>query len=264
VGRLDRVMFQKQWSEIAGDMPPRQEMTIRLDPIATLPPPPAGQGTMVFVKSSLGVTLDHKIDTIVENVLSEMAEGRCCFVLTYLQESAQRICAALEEEIRKPEMRACMNRVNATVWLTYGSPKSEKERFDLARTVREHAKNKFGGALVSTHDAMQTGLSLAGVASTHVTEFHHSPAALRQARDRPLSLETRGFSVIYYVLKKSIDEQALLMCSSKLETQAIITKDEGARELRKTLTGEDPDEKDVEEMWSRLTAHLRSEKDDGA
>ncbi len=259
--RLRYIMLKKERSEILKDMPPKQRQVLHIDPKGELARV-ARQGTrLTTIKRALSTTLDHKIEDIVDNVVNEMSEGNGVLIFTYLKSSAERVMAAVEEEMKKPSRRTRMRAVNAQVWLAHGEV-SDKGRFDMARTFRDHCGNRFAGAFVSTIDAMQVGISLMGATSVHFAELHWSPAAMLQAEDRPYEVGITGLSVVYYILKGSIDEHVLNVLTPKFETQVLLTGEEGARDAKQALGGPDAEEEDVDAIWDRLTQHLESGNED--
>jgi hypothetical protein len=253
--RLWYFMHKRERSEILSELPAKSRQVVRVEPKAKLVAPMANGDRRGAISRALGSTLEHKIDEIIENVVGEVAEGNKVIVFCLLHASVERVYAALDKAFRAPNVAPRIRKVNAQLWLTHGAVADSKARFDLARDFRDH---QGGGAFVSTIDAMQVGISLRGAASVHFAELHWSPAAIDQAESRPYEPGTTGLSVVYYIVKGSIDEHIESVILSKLETQILLVEEEGAKEVKTALSGSS-EEESMEEIWRRLTAHIDSE-----
>jgi SWI/SNF-related matrix-associated actin-dependent regulator 1 of chromatin subfamily A len=245
-------MLKKERSEILSELPAKQRQVIRIDPKKELPKIDFEGTRMQVISRALSTTLDHKIEEIVDNVIGEIAEGNKVLVFSYLRANAERVYQAIEEKMRSPQVAVRMRQVEAETWLAHGEV-SNKGRFDIARIFREY---QGAGALVSTVDAMQVGISLKGATSVHFAELHHSPAAMLQAEDRPYEVGSTGLSIVYYIVKGSIDEHIESILLPKFKTQELLTGEEGATDARTALAGADEDAEDAEAIWQRLTRHL--------
>jgi hypothetical protein len=252
--RMEYFMYQRHRKDILSELPDKQRQVVRIDPKSKLERPTRRGNRIQAISRALGLTLEHKLDEIVENVVQEMAEGNRVLVFTFLRASAERVYEALDKAIRSPQVAPRMRKKLVRLWLGHGEV-SDKGRFDLAREYRAH---NGGGAFVTTVDAMQVGISLKGAASVHFAELHYSPAALLQAEDRPYEVGITGLTIVYYIVKGSIDEHVEKTVLPKFETQVKLTDEEGAKEVKTALCGKQT-EQTVEEIWARLTAHLDSE-----
>jgi hypothetical protein len=250
--RLGIVMLKKERSEILPELPPKERQVIRLEPKEALPPIDTSGTKRDIASRELARALEHKLVDIVDKVIDDMAEGNKVLVFTWLRASAERVFRAIEGKMRSPQVGVRMRQVNTATWLAHGEV-SDKARFDVARDFREHAG---AGALVSTTDAMQVGISLFGATSMYFAELHPSPAAMLQAEDRPYEPGVTSFCAYYCVLKGSIDEHVEAMLLPKFETQVLLTDDEGAKDARAAFKDE---EESIEQIVDRLTAHLKLE-----
>jgi len=248
--RLDFLMHKKERSEIVAYLPRKQRQVIRIDPKAALTPIKVTGDRRHDIAQALATTLEHKLEEVVDTVLAELVEGNKTLVFTYLRASAECVYTAISERLSNLQVAPRMREVDTEVWLAHGEV-SDKARFDLARDFREHSG---AGVFVSTIDAMQVGISLAGATSVHFAELHHSPAALLQAEDRPYALDSTGLGIVYYVVKGSVDEHIESQLLPKFKTQELMTGEEGATDARTTFAPEV--EEDMDAIWMRLTAHL--------
>lgn len=257
--RMDILMLKRERKEILPELPAKQRQVVHVDAKSVLPPfARAEADRRAAIGRSLALTLDHKLDVIATTVVAEMLEGNCVVVFTYIRKNAERVFRAIEEEAKKPQNRLRLRGLNAQTWLAHGEV-SSKARYDLSVRFCEHAASGAAGAFVSTIDAMQTGISLKGASSVHFAELHYSPAAMLQAEDRPYEVGITGLSIVYYVLRGSIDEHIIDVLMPKFETQTLLEETEGADDARRALGG--AEEECAEDIWRRLTQHLRSENE---
>jgi hypothetical protein len=257
VRRLERCLHKRERSEILPELPRKQWTLTHVDAATPGTFDVSGPREVVFGRG-LESTIDSKIPIAVENVIDQMAEGCCTFVLSYHPSSAEKFAALLEAEMRKPANAARLRSVNPQVWLAAG--KSPEARSRMAKAFVQHAESKGGGTFVSTIGAMQGGVSLLGASYVHVLELHFDPDKLLQAVDRPNEVGiTHGLVVEVYLVKGGYDEHVLTALGPKFKTQVLLTKDEGAQDAQRALIGEPESSEDI---WRRLTAHLSSFKSD--
>lgn len=257
--RLRVLQIKRPRSLILSSMPAKVRQTIRIDDTrASQSVPRFGKDeqTTGRITKLLKTTFDAKVGAVVENVLGELANEGKVVVFTLLRESAEKIAKLLEKEARKKENAARMQQVNCKIWLGHGDT-STQNRFAMARAFREH---EGAGVFVTTIDAVQVAVSLKGAQSVHFAELHWQPSAMLQAEDRPYEVGVTGLSIIYYIVKGSVDEHIEQVVLPKIETLARVLDEQSARDVRDAFN-KDTDES-VDSLLAALTAHLKFEMAD--
>lgn len=253
--RLKWVMLKKERSEIIHELPDKTREVRWVDANSGLPPLKLAGRKKEAYAHALAATLPHKIESIVESVIQEMAEGQSVIVFTFLRASAERMASAIERAIDDRTVRQRMRAQSARTWLITGSSVSNKAKFDMAEDFRAHAAGGASGCWVSTIDASREAISLGGAASVHYAELHYAPAAMMQSEDRAYELDSKGLSIVLWCVRGSMDEHCVDLLLPKYETQSRLTGDEQAAAAHAAFGG-DSEEEDLEAVWARLTAHL--------
>lgn len=252
--RLKFVKIQRPRSEILSNLPPKIRQTIRIDDTrASKKIPRFSKDTDNTGKITrlLKSTFEVKVDAVVENVLGEMAQGARVVVFTLLRESAERLAKAIEKECAKRENRLRMSQVDAKIWCAHGDTTAQA-RFEMARSFREHVG---AGAFVTTIDAVQVAVSLKGATSVHFAELHWQPSAMLQAEDRPYEVGTSGLTIVYYIVRGSVDEHVEQVVLPKVETLSRVVAERGALEIKDAFYGKDQNES-LGQLLDSLTAHV--------
>jgi len=253
--RMKYFMFRREKSELLSELPKISQQVIHVDAKTELDDVEFTTDKRSSISRALMKTMPHKLDTIVENVLQDLAEGNKAYVLAYHIESIEMVYDALYKAItsKKSPHHVRMTKVNARLWLAHGPAGDGFQRNKMAREYREW---EGAGVFLSTIPAMaQGGISLLGASTIHVTELDWSPAALEQAMERPAEVGVVGLMYMFYVVRRSADEHVLQTVLPKIDTQVKLTGDKEADRLRTTLGGE---EETVDQIWARLTAHLEA------
>lgn len=250
--RLSVVKIQRKREEILSSLPPKIRQMIRVDPskqhvVPTLTG--AAEPTGKIAKA-MTATLADKMDVIVENVVSELAQGNKVVVFTLMKPSAEKLAAKIAAVCALKENVTRMREVNVRAWRAHGEV-SAQTRFDMSRAFREHSG---AGVFVATIDSVQVAVSLKGAASVHFAELHWQPAALLQAEDRPYEVETNGLSIVYYIVRGSIDEHVEHVVLPKVETMSRLVQEKGAAELKNVMSVSS--NQTLDELIAALTAGI--------
>lgn len=252
--RLSYVKIQRPRSQILVNMPPKVRQTIRIDdtrPSKRVARFSSGDDNTGKITKLLKSTFEAKVDTVVENVVGEIAQGEKVVVFTLLRQSAERLAKAIEKEAKKSENRTRMREVDLKIWLAHGDA-STQARFEMARTFREHGG---AGVFVTTIDAVQVAVSLKGASSVHFAELHWQPSAMLQAEDRPYEVGVAGLNIVYYIVRGSVDEHIEQVILPKVDTLARVVAEKGATEMNDALAGNT--QESLEQLLTSLTAHLK-------
>lgn len=229
--RLAVFKIQRPRSLILSQMPPKTRQVVRIDAGEVGAKKPRGANDEARLANLLKKTFDAKVDYVTENVISELGEGNKCVVFVFLRESAEKMGKAVEAACKKADVKTRMREVDAKIWTVHGDT-SPQGRFEMARAFREHPK---AGAFIATIDSVQVAISLKGATSVHFADLHWQPAALLQAEDRPYEVGTTGLSILYYIVRGSVDEHIEAIVLPKVKTLADIVNEKGADELRNAL-----------------------------
>lgn len=259
--RLKVFQIKRPRSEILSAMPPKVRQTVRIDDTRSssskVPRFGKDESTAGRVSKLLKGTFDVKIDSVVENVLGELANEGKVVVFTLLRESAERMGRAIEKESRKKENSTRMQQVDCKIWLAHGET-STQSRFAMARAFREH---QGAGVFVTTIDAVQVAVSLKGAQSVHFAEMHWQPSAMLQAEDRPYEVGVTGLNILYYLVRGSVDEHIEQVVLPKVDTLARVVDERTAVDVKNALLKDT--EESVDDLLASLTAHLKMGAGDG-
>jgi hypothetical protein len=253
--RLKVFQIKRPRSEILAAMPPKVRQAIRIDDSRSssskVPRFGKEESTAGRITKLLKGTFDVKVESVVENVLGELANEGKVVVFTLLRESAEKIAKALEKESRKKENSTRMQQVDCKIWLAHGDA-STQARFAMARSFREH---QGAGVFVTTIDAVQVAVSLKGAQSVHFAEMHWQPSAMLQAEDRPYEVGVTGLNILYYLVRGSVDEHIEQVVLPKVETLARVVDERTAVDVKNALLKDT--EESVDDLLASLTAHLK-------
>jgi hypothetical protein len=229
--RLPMFKIQRPRNLILSQMPPKVRQVVRVDAGDVGSKKPRGSNDEARLASLLKKTFDAKVDFVTENVISELGEGNKCVVFVYLRASAEKMGKAIEAACKKHDVKSRMREVDTKIWTVHGDT-SPQGRFEMARAFREHPK---AGVFVATIDSVQVAISLKGASSVHFADLHWQPAALLQAEDRPYEVGITGLSILYYIVRGSVDEHIESIVLPKVRTLAEVVNEKGADELRNAL-----------------------------
>ena len=246
--RLSYFMLKRERKDIMRHCPPKTRQVIRLEVDAPSVQLSRRGGAKSGIAAALRATAEIKVPFVVDNVLAEMSEGNKVIVFTYLKANAERLAKAIADGCKKGEMGARMKAVLAKVWLVHGGVSSDA-RFKMAQAFREWTG---AGAIVATIDSMQVALSLKGAASVHFADLHYDPSALLQAEDRPFDEGIGGLTILYYIVRGTVDEHVISVVIPKMETLEQVVSERGATEFREALVGKRDDSQLAEEIWARM------------
>ena len=212
--RLEVLMFQRSRAEILPDMPPKIRSVIRIENDSPIPLSPNGAPGERASKA-MAATLKHKIPILISNLEDEFREGVKSIVFVHRRKSAEKVFRAVQK-IKTP----------AKHWIVMGG--SESARDAACTSFVDHDGP---GVLVATIDTLDGAVSLRGATSEHWLEFHFNPTTMLQAEDRPYEPDTRGLSILYYILENSIDEHAEERLLPKVEMLAELSDKEQAAQF---------------------------------
>jgi hypothetical protein len=254
--RLTHIKIQRPRSEILKDMPAKVRQVVRIEPgerVRAVHVASKGDRTSK-IRRQLEATAKLKRPTVVENLIAEMAEGNKVLVFALLRKNAEKLAKELEKACRSREHKNRMAQVHPRIWLAHGEATSES-RFRQARAYREWDG---AAAFVTTIDAVQVAISLNGATSVHFADLHWQPSAMLQAEDRPYEKGISGLTIVYYVVKGTIDEHIEAIVLPKVETLSRVVDEEGADEMSAAF--DDDETETVDQLWDRLTAHMGGDK----
>lgn len=252
--RLKYLMIKRPRSQILASMPAKVRQVVRIDDERdnkTTPRIPKNSDNESRITRLMRATFDVKVSAVVENVIAEMAEGNKVVVFALLRESAERLEKAIARTAMSREFATKMREVNAQTWLAHGDA-STQARFEMSRAFREH---EGAGAFVTTIDAVQVAVSLKGATSVHFAEMHWQPSAMLQAEDRPYELGVTGLSIVYYVVRGSIDEHMEQALLPKIEALIAIVAEQQAKEVQDAWVGPQKD-LTLDEIIAALTKNV--------
>jgi hypothetical protein len=255
-------MVKRPRSEILKDMPPKQRQVIRIEGEQN------ATGARRILRGKLNAsgktkklmahTAKVKLPHVLENAIPELMDGQRIMVVCFNPDTAKMYASAFEKECNKREYRARLRETNVQVWVADGTVGVDA-RFKMGKAFREHTG---AGVFIMTIDAFQVGVSLKGAVTEHWVDVHHDPAAMLQAEDRAYEPGiTHGLTIIYYVVKGTIDEHRESIVLPKVDALARVTDEEGANELRSIL-GAKEEKETLEQILDRLAAHLGEQGDD--
>lgn len=251
--RLACLKIQRPRSEILPFLPRKQRIIHRLDAEVRTKRRLNGSARAAIPKL-IEQLAPIKRPHVVANVLADMAEGLKTYVLTYRRNACEAMAKAIETEMNKREWRQRMRSVNAEIWVGQDEDGlTSKARFEAARGYREH---EGAAVFVATIDSMPGSLNLKGASTVHVADLHWSPAALEQAEDRPYDPESRGLTVVHYIVRNSIDEDIEAIVLAKFATKDALLNDETSREVIDAFR-QPTEQESLMAIWERHTAHLQ-------
>lgn len=257
--RLEGIIkLQRPRSQILAHMPPKVRQVVRIDPdpgvtaaLRAAAGSARGPKKLATLLRQSGV---HKRQTVADNVCAELAEGNKVVVFSLLRANADGLYKTIVKTRNSKEWSARLSSTNTTTFLAHGDV-SVDARVAAARAFREH----HGAAVfVTTIDAMQVAISLRGATSVHFADLHWSPPAMLQAEDRPYEPGTTGLSVVYYMLRESIDEHVLSTVLPKLTTVVSSTADEQAQQTKDSFS----EKTTLDEVYERLTRAVRQQMEE--
>lgn len=257
--RLRTFMISRPRSQILKDMPPKVRRVIYIDN-----PKPPRRNARGKVMGTLGSKLDQvapvKHPVVLDAVITELAEGMKNYVLTYRPKHAEKFARLLAKEMNKRDWKRRMQHQRAEIFL--GQKESQilpKKRRELAEDYRRH---QGAACFIATIDSMPGSVSLKGVESTHMVDFHpDSPSAQEQAEERGYEPGIPGFVVTHYIVKNSADEDFAAILIPKWEAKDRVMDDENAKDTLAVLSPKQ-DASTLEEIMARHTAHLWDDDDD--
>ena len=249
------LLLKRPRSLILAGMPKKQRQVVRIDGSDYA----ARIGWMVSegsgFKSAADLTFEKKLDVLVEALCAEMAEGRKAVAFTYHRAHCEKLAEALRKAMEGRVHGPAMRRNSAEVWRAHGE-EADQVRVALAKGFKAHHG---AGVFVATIDGVRESISLFGAETVHFVDLHWSPSALMQAEDRPYEPGVTGLTVIYYVVKGSVDEHVLSVVLPKVEHLQRLLDDQQADEMSLALR-EEEESRTLEEVKARIASIMSDEE----
>ena len=253
--RLSQFVVRRDRKDILPFMPPKHRQVIRIEGDAKLPQVRKalrGKASAADkTKKLMLLTAQVKAPYVIENVMEEILEGQKCMIVCYSPDTVRIYEKEIAKAIKKKDVRTRIAAVNLKTWGAHGGVSTDA-RFKMGRNFREH---EGAGIFLMTIDAFQVGVSLLGASTEHWVDLHHDPAAVLQAEDRAYEPGVTGLSLVYYVMKGSIDEHREALILPKVEALARVQSDADAESLQLALGGETT-AATLESMLDDLTASI--------
>jgi hypothetical protein len=256
--RLAFFQIKRKRKELVKDMPDKIREIYRVEPKSTkqaeLPEAPSKAG----LRALLGSTAQQKLPTLVENVVTELANGYKAIVFCFVKDNTSLVHAALEQAIEQNDVRTRMAEVDARIWVATGDVE-QMTRFKMGQRFCEH---RGAGVMIATIDSMQVAISLFSkwedhpTATVHFLDLHWSPAALLQAEDRPYEPGTKGLTIAYYILQHSADEHIEQVVLPKVKTLHRLANEEGAKSMQEAFA---KPQETLAELYKRLWGDVNEE-----
>lgn len=268
--RIQHFAIMRPRSEILPDLPKKQRQVLRIEAdVAMSAVRRILRGKMDIgdkTKKLMAQTAKVKLPHVLENTTPELIEGLKIMVVCFNPDSAELYADAFKKQCKKREYKRRLADVRCQVWCAHGEVSIDARR-KMGRAFREH---QGAGVFVMTIGAFQVGVSLRGAVTEHWIDMHHDPSAMLQAEDRPYEpdpktgkYDERGLSLVYYVVKGTIDEHREARFLPKVDALARVTDEEGAVQLRATMTKEEVKES-LAETLERLAGHIGEDWEDAA
>jgi hypothetical protein len=289
----DGIMIQRTREELFKDVPPMGRQVVHLDIEGVRPwiPGHTKRGGATIAKMIVALN-DLKREAVIDKFINELSEGNKIVVFCFHVPSAKKTFLALEKALASPAVRTRMRQVNAKVWLATGPRRKKKgegeddeadndsttledvqltdeqrknwatdgdARYRMAEQYREHVG---AAALVATTESMPGALSLKGASSVHFLDLHWSPGAMAQAENRPWHPEVKDLTVVYYVVRGSVDDHIEAEVLPKAETLARMGREKGAEAMLAAFNRTEED-RTLDAIYARLTRHVRLDAESG-
>ena len=103
---------------------------------------------------------------------------------------------------QKREWKNRLMKASLRLWHVDGDVNVETR----ALQAKEFSNYTKSAVFAATIDSIPGAITLAGPKTVHVLELHDSPKAMAQAVQRPCLPGSRGITVVYWILRDSIDE----------------------------------------------------------
>lgn len=249
--RLDTFMLKRDRRDIMPHMPPKTRQVIYIDADKKDFAKPKGTKSQSGLHAALRVTSALKEEIVVENVINECVSGAKVVVFSYLKESVEALAKALAKAGDKGEHSAALKKRNFRVWHVDGGTNVD-HRFAQAE---EYRKWNGAGVFVATINSVPVAISLKGACSVHFADLVFDPAALLQAEDRPYEDGIGGLTILYYVVKNTVDEHVVQLVLPKMETLENVAKESTAGDFKRAFRdGAVSPEAMMEEIWNRMEA----------
>lgn len=259
--RLKYFRIARPRSMILKDMPPKQRMVIRIDD------EDAKKTWKIRVKAALDAesrikammrkTYKIKQDKVVEMVIDELAEGNKVICYTFLKKSAHDLARAVNGAMTEKTVVTRLREAGAKIWWATGDIPVDG-RIAMAAEFRLHP----GAAVwVSTAKSVEVGISLNGATSVFYVDLDWTPATMQQAEDRCYEPGISRMTVLYFVVKGSIDEDMEAQLLPKLRAQDGATGEQAAQQMLTAFVG--PTRKEsARELLDRVKNEIIEVEDD--
>jgi SNF2 family DNA or RNA helicase len=96
---------------------------------------------------------------------------------------------------------------------------------------------------------------LRGAQSVHFVDLHWNPAALFQAEDRPYEPGCTGLTILYYIVRQSVDEHVEHVVLPKIRDMDKVTNEEQAREALAAMSRREQEKNlSLQEIAARIAS----------
>jgi len=245
--RLSSYMLRRERAEIVPHMPAKTRQVQRLEARSKDKPPPRHMDAQAGIHDALRRTAAFKLPFVVEAVMAEMAEGMKSVICTYHVESTKEMYEAISKGCRTGEMAARSKLVNTKGWLIHGGVTADKRK-PLADAFVQHPGAAF---MVCSMGSVPGAISFKGASTVHFADLHHDPAVLLQVEDRAYEVDTKGLSIIYYVVERTVDEHVVGVVMPKMDQLERVVGDTGARDFSAVFGGK-PSNESMDEIFARM------------
>jgi len=251
--RLKTLMLKRSRADIYDELPPKTRQVIRIDPEGTVGRIRRDGDRIFSLEKALAEALSFKVGAVIENVVQGLVQGEKCIVYSFSRKNARTLFRAIESAIVTGPNASALRRASARCWLGSGEV-TAKARAKMCKKFEAHTG---AGAFVATTDAFRDGgVSMKSASAVHFADLHWLPTAMFQAEDRAWDRDN-GFSILYYIANGTVDERFEDVVLPRVEMLSKMADEKSAEEMQSVLTSSKDDRSVAEEMFARLTKHLR-------
>jgi len=250
--RLSHIMLKATRAELMGqdDGPAKVRQVVVHEAPEGKKPKRVSMGVGIPLRELLAQTLMFKIDSIVESIMKDIAEGTKVAVFTLTRQNTETVAAALEKAFDGRTYRDLARRHGSRVYIGDGRVDGEA-RGELADTF---SKDPSASVWVSTIQAARIGISLAGVHTVHFADISDQPGLMLQAEERPNVIgRVHGLAILFHALEGSIDESIAEGLVRKLPHLESVLNDGDAAKIREAVESV---EQSIENTYSRWQQQL--------
>jgi len=177
-----------------------------------------------------------KHEDVVENVVQELMTGYKSYCLVYNVVEARQLSKLIEEAIESRELRGRMRALNAKVFLLTGE--TVKNAKLLEQICEDYRNHKGPACIVATYHQTQGFISLNGASFVHCVDWFDSALGMQQSIRRAYELFSEKLTVIYYVMRGTVDTRLERLVLPSLEAALAVTvavKDTDLTDMKEAL-----------------------------